>query len=395
MQAYRAKITHALSAEQLVEYPDGVLIVDEHGKIIHCGNYAELAHTVPAHCQWHDYRESLITPGFVDCHVHLPQLDCRNKTGYTLLDWLKNYIYPAEEKFSNPDFAASIAQRFFDELLAHGITTAAVYSTVHFEATNVAFQIAEEKGLRVVLGQVLMDQNAPASLLKPTSQLLKETEQLIAKWHKKNDRLYYAVTPRFALTCSEKILSAAGKLAQSSGAYFQTHLAETKDEIAQAKALHSFEDYAAFYEDKHCLGKHSLFAHCIHLNSHEWDRLAHHQCKVAHCPTSNVFLQSGTMPIAELDKRSICYGFGTDVGAGPTFEMQEVMACAHQVHSRTMMNDRKAFYLATLGGAKALSLADKIGNFEKGKAADFVIFDGANMSNATQKVFVNGICVKT
>lgn len=395
MQAYRAKISHALSADQVLEYQDGVLVVDEHGKIFNCGNYTEVAPTLPAHCQWHDCRGNLITPGFVDCHVHLPQLDCRNKTGYTLLDWLKNYIYPAEEKFSNPDFAAQIAQRFFDELLAHGITTAAVYSTVHFEATDVAFHIAEEKGLRVVLGQVLMDQNAPASLLKPTAQLLKETEQLISKWHRKNDRLYYAVTPRFALTCSDTILTAAGKLAQASGAYFQTHLAETLDEIAQAKALHSFEDYAAFYEDKHCLGTHSLFAHCIHLESHEWDRLAACQCKVAHCPTSNVFLQSGTMPIAELDKRNMSYGFGTDVGAGPTFAMQEVISCAQHVHPKKMMSDSKAFYLATLGGAQALSLSDKIGNFEKGKSADFIIFEHEKINSNVIKVFVNGTCVKT
>ncbi|OGQ44539.1 MAG: guanine deaminase [Deltaproteobacteria bacterium RIFCSPLOWO2_02_FULL_46_8] len=388
--AYRASIRHALGPSQVETFEDGLLLLDDQGKIVACGSYEELVLRLPKNCTIHDYRGFWIIPGFVDCHTHLPQLDCRNKNGYTLLDWLKIYIYPAEAKFADPKIAESVALRFFDELLSHGITTAAIYSTIHFEATDIAFKIAKEKGLRVIIGQVLMDQNAPALLLKPAVQSLRESEKLITKWHGVDGRLFYALTPRFALTCSKNLIRDAGKMSQEASCYFQTHLAETKEEVLQAKDLYQFKNYTGFYESNHCLSSHSLFAHCIYLNEAEWRMLGEHKGCVAHCPTSNVFLKSGTMPIAALEKEGIRYGMGTDVGAGPTFSMMEVADCAHAVHPKGVVTNEKAFYLSTLGGAEALALSDQIGNFVEGKCADFAVFEKSDYKGIANEVFVQG-----
>lgn len=389
-EAYRGSMRYALGPSQVVVHEDGLLIIDLEGKIVACDAFEKLSPRLPENCKVHDHRGCWIIPGFVDCHVHLPQLDCRNKNGLTLLDWLKVHVFPVEAQFSDPKIAREIAPRFYDELLSHGITTAAIYSTVHFEATDLAFQFAHARGMRAIIGQVLMDQNAPSDLLRPATQLLRESEKLIEKWNGKEGRLFFAVTPRFALTCSKKLLEGAGRLTQEAGVRFQTHLAETKEEVEQAKGIHPFTNYAAFYEKNNCLGGHSLFAHCIYLQEDEWKVLGQHNVAVAHCPTSNVFLKSGMMPVAEVERHGLRFGLGSDVGAGPTFSMQEIAECACKVHPAGNMTPQKAFYLATLGGAEALSLANQIGNFAEGKWADFSIFKNADFKGKAKAVFVAG-----
>lgn len=387
-EAFRASIKHALGPSQVMEHADGLLAIDAQGKIAACGSYEKLSAQLPKDCRVHDYRGQWILPGFVDCHVHLPQLDCRNKTGHTLLDWLKNYIYPAEAKFADPNVAREVANRFYDELLSHGITTAAIYSTVHYEATDIAFEIAQEKGLRAIIGQALNDQNAPEILLRPAKQLLGEQEKLIDRWHGKEKRLFVAITPRFAPSCSKALIRGCGEMAAQARCYFQTHLAETKDEVSWAKELHRFKNYPGFYADCGCMESHSLFAHCIYLNEDEWHVLSEHRGGAAHCPTSNIFLKSGTMPIQAVEKHHIPFGFGSDVGAGPTFSMREIADCALEVHAKGLMDEAKAFYLATLGGAEALSLANQIGNFVEGKWADFAVWDNPQFKGKPKKVFV-------
>lgn len=392
-EAYRASIRHALGPTQIEEYPDGLLLLDEKGKIAACGSYEKIFPRLPRECPVRDHRGSWILPGFVDCHVHLPQLDCRNKNGLTLLDWLATYIYPAEEKFSDPKVASDTALRFFDELLSHGTTTASIYSTVHFEATDIAFQIAQDKGIRAIIGQALMDQNASSALLRPKLQLLRESEKLILKWEGKGKRLFFSVSPRFALTCSKDLLREAGRLAKEAKVRFQTHMAETKEEVTQVRELYHFKNYPAFYEALGCLGPDSLFAHAIYLDDAEWSLLSGYKCCVVHCPTSNVFLKSGTMPFKKVEAYGLRCGLGTDVGGGPTFSMREVMDCAESVHPREVMDKNKSFYLATLGGAKALSLDNLIGNFVEGKWGDFSIFDNPQMRGKPKMVFVSGQCV--
>lgn len=393
MQIFRAKIKHPLTPNRTEVFPDGLLAVDEKGTIVAVGDYQKLRSRFSKEIPESDYRDLWMFPGFVDCHVHLPQLDCRNKCGLTLLDWLKIHIYPAEAAFKDPKVVEKTAPRFFEALLQHGITTAAVYSTVHYEATDAAFEMASVKGLRVVMGQVLMDQNAPSELLRPKRRLLQETERLISKWHGKNDRLFYAVTPRFALTCSKALLVGAGRLSQEVGCVFQTHMAETKEEIAEAKKLHRFLNYPEFYRQCDCTGERSLFAHAIHLEESEWEVLKESNSAVAHCPTSNVFLQSGTMPLARVEKFGLRCGLGTDVGAGPTFSMREIIDCGQEVHGPSKFDEAKAFHMATLGGAKALGLENRIGNFTVGKSADFVLFEKENFLGEALKTYVAGRAV--
>lgn len=389
-EAFRASIRHALGPSQVVEFSDGILALDAAGKIAACGPYEKLEPQLPKDCVLRDYRGSWLIPGFVDCHAHWPQLDCRNKNGLTLLDWLAKYIYPAEAQFADSKKVPATASRFFNELLFHGITTAAVYSTIHYEATDIAFQIALDKGLRVVMGQVLMDQNAPVSLLKPLRQLLTETGKLIEKWHGRDGKIFYAVTPRFALTCSKNLIDEAGRMASDAKVYFQTHLAETSEEVKQVRDLYHFKNYPAFFGERNCLGRHSILAHCIYLQDEEWRILSELRCAVAHCPTSNVFLKSGTMPAAVVEKNGVRYGFGSDVGAGPTFSMREIGDCALQIHPKSVMTSEKAFYLATLGGAEVLSLANQVGNFVEGKWGDFSIFESSDFSGTAKAVFVAG-----
>lgn len=389
-EAFRASIKHALGPSQTLEIADGLLAINDQGRIAACGPFEKLSGQLPKDVKIHDYRGRWILPGFVDCHTHLPQLDCRNKNGLKLLDWLKLYIYPAEEKFSDPNVARRAAGRFYDELLSHGITTAAIYATVHYEATDIAFQIAQEKGLRVVIGQSLNDQNVPVALQRPAKQLLKETEKLISKWHGREQRLFVAVTPRFTPTCSKELIKGCGEMAAQARAVFQTHLAETQDEVAWARELHHFKNYPGFYADCGCLESKSLFAHCIYLNEDERHVLSEHKSCVAHCPTSNFFLKSGVMPIRSVETHGLRCGFGSDVGAGPTFSMREIADCALQVHPGGSIDETKAFYLATLGGAEALSMADQIGNLAEGKWADFAVWDNPRFIGKTKEVFVAG-----
>lgn len=389
-EAYRASIKHALGPSQTVEFQDGLLAVNDQGKIAACGPFEKISKQLPTEVKIHDYRGQWILPGFVDCHTHFSQLDCRNKTGYKLLDWLKHCIYPAEEKFSDPNVARKVTDRFYDELLSHGITTAAIYSTVHYEATDIAFQIAQEKGLRAIIGQALNDQNVPSALLKSSKQLLRETEKLIAKWHGKEKKLFVAVTPRFAPSCSKELIRGCGEIAAQTKVYFQTHLAETKDEVAWAQELYRFKNYPGFYADCGCMESFSLFARCIYLNDDEWRVLSEYKGCVAHCPTSNVFLKNGTMPIGEVEKYSIRYGFGSDVGAGPTFSMCEIADCALKVHPQGTIDETKAFYLVTLGGAEALGMVNQIGNFAEGKWADFAVWDNPQFKGKAKEVFVAG-----
>lgn len=385
----RGALRFMRSAKELLSFEDGLLAWDAHGKIALCGDYQALHTQLPPSAKIQDHRGHLITPGFVDCHVHLPQLDCRNKTGHALLDWLQQYIYPAEAAFADPVLARDTARRFYRELLKNGTTTAMIYSTIHEEATRIAFEEAEVAGVRAIIGKIMMDQNCPESLKEKTMDSLEATRRLIRDWHGRNGRLFYAVTPRFALTCSQELLAGAGKIVQDSGCYFQTHIAETQDEVAQATKLFGTKDYVGLYAGCHCLGDKSVFAHCIYLSDSEWRQLSETQSAVAHCPSSNIFLKSGRMPYEEVVRHNVRCGLGSDVGAGPEFSLWDVMRCGCEVHPQNMFSSQEAFYRATLGGAEALGLSHQIGSFDVGKEADFSIFQDDHKTVAT---FIQGKC---
>lgn len=377
-QAYRGSILHALSPQELAFFPDGGLVVNQAGQVVACDHWEQLQASgklnevsfvpLPADC--------LIIPGLVDAHVHLSQMAVAGCQAESLLAWLETHIFAEESRFEDDAYAQAISEWFFTSLLANGTTMAAVFLTSHPSATQIAFETAERLGNRVIMGQNLMDANAPASLLRPTRQLLQETEALCQNWHgKANGRLQYAWVPRFALTSTEALLAGIGTLRQKyPDVYLHTHLSEQLTEIEAVKSQFSWaEDYTGVYERFGLLGPRTILAHGIHLSDGELTRLQALDASLAHCPSSNFFLKSGRFRLIEVLNRRLRLGLGSDVGAGPELSLFKVMKDAQYIQTDVLVPLKTLFYLATLGGAAALDQQNRIGNFEPGKEADFLV----------------------
>ncbi|MFL2528475.1 MAG: guanine deaminase [Candidatus Azotimanducaceae bacterium] len=382
-QAYHASILHFLDDPDKVgqcqsyEYFEDGLLVIEDGKIVTVGEASKLVTQIQPD-QIFDYRGQLLLPGLIDTHTHYPQTEMIASYGEQLLTWLETYTFPTEAKFGDEDYASTIAELFLDELLKNGTTTALAFPTVHVQSVDAFFEAAERRNLRMISGKVLMDRNAPENLRDTVETAYSDSKELIERWHNQG-RLQYAVTPRFAPTSSEAQLEAAGVLLKETpGIYFHTHLAENLREIAWVKDLFpNSKNYLDCYDQFGLLGKQSIFAHCIHLEDSEWARLRETGSKIAHCPTSNLFLGSGLFQINRAVSENIDIGLGTDVGAGNTFSLLKVMADAYKVQqlNQNLFSSFKALYLATLGGARCLNLDKSIGNFLPGKEADFIVID--------------------
>ncbi len=373
MVVYLARIFNPLGPAEFEEFNPGFLAVDETGRIKDYGEWdREAAH------RWRDaelldYRPRLICPGFIDVHLHLPQLDARGRDGAELLEWLERYIYPAERAFKDPEVARATARRLLRELVANGVTIAGIYSSVHYEATEAAFAEAAEFGYRALIGKVLMDRNTPPDLREPADEGLAASIALCERWHGHDGRLFYAFTPRFAPACSEELLRRAAQAAHEHKAYIQTHLSENERELETVRQLFpNYSNYTEVYFKTGVLGPRTIVGHAIHLSEEEYELLARTGTKVAHCPSSNLFLHSGRMRLEEMDRHGIAVALGSDIGAGPSLSPFAVMRDMYYLNTVTPV---RAFYHATLAGAYALGLADKIGNFAVGKEADFVVLD--------------------
>jgi len=389
VEALRASILHCLadpgerSNPSAWEYfEDGLLVVDG-GRITDVGPADALQKKLPTDLAITDYSGKLIVPGFIDCHVHFPQLDIIGSYGAQLLDWLNQYAYPAEAKFADPSYAREVANAFIDELLRNGTTTALVFGTVHAHSADVIFEAAESRDMRLIAGKVLMDSNCPEALRDTPESGYAESKALIERWHGRG-RLGYAITPRFALTSSPEQLAAAGKLAaEYPDTWIHTHLAENMDEVEQI--ARQFPDSRSYLDVYDCFGlvrKRAVFAHCLHMDERDRSRMATNSAAAAFCPTSNLFLGSGLFDLPAMRKAGINCGLGTDVGGGTSLSMLRTASEAYKVlhlqeHALPAM---RALYLATLGAAETLDLDDKIGNFKKGKEADFAVLDFAGSS---------------
>jgi guanine deaminase len=324
----------------------------------------------------------LRTPGFIDTHIHYPQTRIIASYGEQLLAWLDQYVYPEETKFADEAYAREVAIFFLEELLRNGTTTALVLTTTHPLSVEVFFQEALTRNLRMIAGKMMMDRNAPGGLLETAEQSRRDCKRLIERWHGKG-RLSYALTPRFALSCSPELLRVAGELKQQyAGVYMHTHLSENTLEIKETlECFPGCADYLEVYETYAMVGERSVFAHGLHLSDSEFARLSSAGAALAHCPSSNLFLGSGLFRInkAKAPKDRVKVGIGTDVGAGTSFSMLKTLQEAYKITALQgqKLSPFQAYYLATLGGAKALSLDDKIGNFQLGKEADFIVLDMA------------------
>jgi guanine deaminase len=340
----------------------------------------------PQPVQWIERTSAVICPGLIDCHTHLPQYSAVARGESQLLPWLRENIFPVEREFTGPR-ARKEAPLFFHELARNGTTTAMVYAAIYEDSCDIGFEAAEQSGLRVILGKMMMDlvSYGPLQPKKILSVSLTESERLCRKWHGAAEgRLEYAFSPRFAVTCSERLMRGAGELAHRFGAYLQTHLAENREEIEKVRNLHmTARDYTDVYEKCGLLGPKTMLGHCLHLNNREIDAIATSQSNVAHCPTSNLFLGSGLLKLEQLLNAGIPIGLGSDVAAGPELNMWQVMRGALAAQkARHMaepnlprMRPSEAFYLATSGGARALGKSATIGSLDVGKEADLVVVD--------------------
>ncbi|WP_338574993.1 guanine deaminase [Erwinia billingiae] len=327
-----------------------------------------------------DYRGKLIVPGFVDTHIHYPQTEMIGAYGEQLLEWLQQYTFPVESQYHCPQHAAKMSAFFLHQLLSNGTTTALVFGTVHPESVDALFTAADGLGMRLIAGKVMMDRNAPDYLTETPEQSYQQTRALIERWHNKG-RLSYALTPRFAPTSSPELLSKVSQLkAEFPDTWMHTHLSENPQEIAWVKSLFpAHKNYLDVYDAYQLTGRRSVFAHCLHLEDEEWDCLQKTDSAVAFCPTSNLFLGSGLFDLNTCWQKGVKMGMGTDVGAGTTFSMLQTLGEAYKVGQlqRYKLAACEAFYHATLGGAHALDLDSRIGNFSPGKEADFVVLDPA------------------
>jgi guanine deaminase len=364
---------------QAVRYlADGLLVVRE-GHIAAIGAYEELQSQL-GDIPLVDCRGCLITPGFIDTHIHYPQTGMIAAYGEQLLEWLNRYTFPTERKFADPVYARSVAEVFLDELLKNGTTTALVFAAVFPASVNAFFEAAEARHLRMISGKVMMDSNAPDYLSDTAQSAYDESKALIEKWHGRG-RLLYAVTPRFAGTSSDAQLRLAARLLDEfPDVYLHTHLSENVNEVTWIKELFpQYGGYLDVYDQTGLVRERSLFAHGVQLTDAEFQRLSEAKAAISFCPTSNLFLGSGLFRLeqAKNPDHPVKVGLGTDVGAGTSFSMLQTTNEAYKVAQLRgqKLSAFKALFLATLGGARALCLDDKLGSFNPGHEADFVVLD--------------------
>ncbi|MGK7933314.1 MAG: guanine deaminase [Microcystaceae cyanobacterium] len=368
-----------VSEQESVRYlEDGLLVVDQ-GLIKDFGHYEDLKDKYTEIDITH-YPNKLIMSGFIDTHIHYPQLGMIGAYGEQLLEWLNKYTFPTEEKFKDKKYAQEMAALFLDELLKNGTTTASVLCAVFPQSVDAFFEEAQKRNLRMIAGKVMMNRNAPDFLLDTAQSSYEESKQLIDKWHKK-DRLLYAVTPRFAITSTDEQLQLTGQLLQEyPDVYLHTHLSENVNEVKFVSELFpNSKGYLDVYDQTGLVKDKSVFAHGVQLTDEEFQRLSEAKSTISFCPTSNLFLGSGLFKLnqAKSTKHPIKVGLGTDVGAGTSFSLLQTINEAYKVVQLQgqKLSAFQALFLATLGGAKALSLEDKIGNFEVGKEADFIVLN--------------------
>jgi guanine deaminase len=358
--------------DRLIEHNPGFLALDNSGMILDFGPWdARARRRWPGRPRTR-FARALLMPGFVDAHLHLPQMHMRGVYGADLLQWLRDYILPAEAQFASPTIARRTAREFFAELLRNGTTCAMVYSSVHARATDIAFEEADRAGIRAIIGKVMMDRNVPDDLRERTDRSLSESLALFRRWQGFDaNRLQYTFAPRFAPSCSVRLMQATGRLAARLNAHVTTHLAETRAELSLTRRMFpGYSRYTELYHQMGLLGTRTVAAHCIHLDAQEYQRLSNTGTRVAHCPSANLFLHAGSMDLRRMEKERITVGLGTDVGAGPSFSLFAVMQNMYYLHKSA---PGKAFFRATLGGATALGLERSIGSLEPGKEADFIV----------------------
>jgi guanine deaminase len=361
-------------------YESDAIVAMAGGRIVDCGPARDVAARLPAGTPVVAYANALITAGFIDGHVHYPQVPVIGAGGKALLDWLADYTFPMERRYADAGHAREAASVYLAENLRHGITTAAVFGTVHPVSADVFFEEAQACGLRMIAGKVLMDRNAPADLTDTAQRGYDESKELLLRWHGKG-RLGYAITPRFAVTSSPAQLEAAGALKREfPDVHVQSHLSENLAEVAWVRELFpAYPRYIDVYAHFGLTGPRTIYGHGIHLTEEDFAFLHATDTALAHCPTSNNFLGSGRFDLnaAKRSPRPVRLALATDLGGGTNFSMLRTMQAACEVAQMSghALPPSCALYLATRGAAHALDLDLHIGSIEAGREADVTVLD--------------------
>jgi guanine deaminase len=383
-QAFRGSVLHFLDdpgaegrAGAHEYFADGLLTVED-GHVTGLGHARDLLPRLPAGTKVADCSGRLILPGFVDAHLHCVQTDVIGSHGARLLEWLEQYTFPAERAFADPAHAREVAGVFVNELLRNGTTTALVMGSVHAASVEAVFEAAEARGMRLIAGKAMMDRNCPEDLRDSAESGYAESKALIERWHGRG-RLGYAISPRFAVSSTPAQLEAAGRLAREHpDAWVHSHLAENEEEVAWVRKLFPQQrSYTEVYGHYGLLRRRTLLAHGIWLDEQDRERLAAAGAALVHCPCCNLAMGSGLFDLRRARAAGVAVALGTDVGGGTSFGLLPVMQDAYKVAQLRGdgLSPTAAFYLATLGGARALGLEDRIGSFQQGREADLVVID--------------------
>lgn len=381
-QAYRAQLLYFRDTPKAEDdacewIRDGLLVVRD-GCIEQCGDYDRLIGSLPPGTPVQDWRGHLITPGFIDTHIHYPQTDMIASPAPGLLPWLETYTFPTERRFENPEYAQDVARFFLDELLRCGTTTALVYCTVHPGSAQAFFEESHTRNLRMVAGKVMMDRNCPEYLRDTAESGARDSEDLIRRWHGRG-RQSYALTPRFAPTSTPEQLGLCGELAgRYSDVFIQSHVSENRDEVKWVMDLFpGYRSYLDIYDQYGLLRPRAVYGHCVWLDDDDRRRMRDAGAVAAHCPTSNQFLGSGLFDFAAARNFGMPVALATDVGGGSSFSMLLTMNEAHKVArlSGYYLTARRMFWQATQGAARHLGLAGRIGTLAPGAEADFIVLD--------------------
>lgn len=354
--------------------PDGALCV-ANGHVLEAGEYLSLSQKYPE-AEQVDYRGYLLMPGFIDAHIHAVQSEIVGMYGEQLLNWLENYTFPAEMAYRDRAYAEQMAAWFVHELFRNGTTSCVAYASSHPASVDALFTEASKYHMCMLAGKVQMNRAAPDELLDKVGENRTVVRNLIEKWHRQG-RNRYVITPRFAVSCSSEELEVCACLHKLyPDTYIQTHLSENLGEIKQVKALFPHcSDYLQVYEEAGLLTDRTLLAHAIHLSDSERKRISAAKATVVHCPTSNLFLGSGLYDLRKAHELGVQTVLGTDIGAGTSFSLLQTMGEAYKVQqlNNYSLSALEAFYLATLGSARALHLEEEMGSFLPGRYADFIV----------------------
>jgi guanine deaminase len=384
-QAWRAGVLWFGHDHSLQHANDGLLVTEQQADGIHrvvaIGDYATLRHDHPDLTPTH-LPGKWIAPGFVDMHIHYPQTDVIGSPAEGLLSWLTQYTFVHEAKFVDPAHAGEVANFFLDELMRHGVTTALTFATSHPASVNALFEAAQQRHLRLITGKVLQDRHSPDGVRDDTEQSLIDTEALIQRWHGV-DRLGYAITPRFAPTCSPEQLRGAGELAaRYPSTWIQSHVAENVDEVQWVRELFpNARSYLSVYQDFGLLRERAVYAHCIHFDAVDRALMRDTRTAAAVSPTSNLFLGSGFFDYAAAHASDMRHGLASDVGGGTSFSPFHTMLAAYtvgregQTKTGLSLSPEQLWWQHTAGAAQALGLEGQVGNLLPGCDADFVVLN--------------------